>query len=613
MTSVRLVPSVLACGVASLVLMAASCSKQELQTNESQDPTEVVASSSLTKLDSIDKEIPSKDPSKPYPYNSIDLTLTFRANNGVVKSINLKTDLQHKWAAKIISTECNEPLANESSTCQIKVSLDPTSVDLGQGTLELPYGYVTASGTEKTGHIDLAYSSDNLRWKSAYTQYDNGPGYYQDSAVILSQTNPGIVYFAAGNVLYAMRDNGIDSKGQLNPPVVLWTKTIAAESELRNPALNASETAIYVNSTSGHIYKISGSIHDQDPTDIVITASTGGPNNDGVVPSMGRKPVLKTVADQDVVGVLSGSDGTKNDLYSANGTSLDFKTLGSLPASYGFLRSSVEMDLLGNLYVGLSSGNYTSSAGDKLFYKVKTDGTVGSVKTTCAPVSSPTIAANGVAYIGTSCGTVEAFDFSKDTPEKLFTVSALSAEYNTSEVMTKPALSNDGKALYFGTGVMPVQKLVDDMEKAKPNKIYDNTFYSVDATNGNINWCYRNQTKDNQTNLHDRISTNPVIGANGIVFTVIDNVVMAFDPAAKSGDAATCNTYHSGHNPFWTFNIRDAVYRNSDGEPADRPATTLNGVSSNPVLSHDGSVMYVMSNEGYLNAINVPTKVPAGR
>lgn len=593
-----------------LGLLVVSCSQKSAVEESGSVPeneTTVAGFSSTPSLQEVDKPSPS-DETRFAPIPS--MTLAFQVENGPASNIQVELDkLNNGWKGDVISSTCDSliPIDDSSSACAIQIKLDPTDINIGNGDLVIPFSYDTSKNVHKNGSIRVAYTSKYLKWKSSYTQYNNGDGYYQSSAVALSKKNPGVVYFAAGNTLYATRDNGFDKNKKLIPPTVLWTQSFEGISELYSPVLNADESAVYLNSSNGFLFKVSGDIQKQNPSNLVVSKSSGGSKENGWLGmSSSTKPIVFGRGETESVGIAAAPGSTATSFFQipANTLKADLKPSFEFPANWGFLRSTVEIDAYENLYASLSSPYSEVTNGDYFIYKVVKGADISAqggsyvtkgFKTNCQPISTPSLDANGVVYSGTYCGSIVGADFSKDTPTEAFHFNACTNPADGAcEILTKPAIGNDN-TIYFGTGRNPSAPAipVDDTTK------YDNTFYAVDSStkSGSVKWCYRRPlATDGSTNLHDRIAVNPLVD-HGVVYAISNNNVMAFDPATRAGDADNCLTGdRTQHAPLWSFNIRDS------GKPQSYEA---NGMSSNPLISADGKTMYVMSNSGFLYALNL--------
>jgi hypothetical protein len=585
-----------------LGLLAVSCSqKSKVETGAVvENETTVAGFSNTFLLKEVDQPSAS-DETRFAPIPS--MILDFQVENGPASNIQVELDkLNNGWKGDVLSTTCDSliPMDDSSSVCEIQIKLDPTDINIGNGDLVIPFSYDTSKSIHKNGSIRVAYTSKYLKWKSSYTQYNNENGYYQSSAVALSKKSPGVVYFVAGNTLYATKDNGFDKNQKLIPPTVLWTQKFDGISELYSPVLNADESSIYLNSSNGFLFKISGDIQKQNPSHLVVTKSSGGSNNGVLGMSSATKPIVFGSGETETVGVLQAPGAKSASFFSIPGSSLKvpYTSFFDFPANWGFLRSAAETDANGNFYVSLSSPYLGTTNGSFFIYKAPKNVDIDSVrqlKIDCQPISTPSVDANGIVYSGTYCGSIVGADFSKDSPSEAFHFNACQNPGDGAcEILTKPAIGNDS-TIYFGTGRNPNAPAIPVNDTTR----YDNTFYAVDSStkNGAVKWCYRRPlATDGSTNLHDRIAVNPLVD-HGVVYAISNNNVMAFDPKAQDGDSQDCLTGdRTQHAPLWSFNIRDS------GKPQSYEA---NGMSSNPLISADGKTMYVMSNSGFLYALNL--------
>lgn len=588
-----------------LGLLAVSCSQKDAVKSGTvaENETTVAGFSNTSLLQEVDKPSPS-DETKFAPISSV--VLDFQVENGPASNIQVELDkLNNGWKGSVLSTTCDSliPLDDSSSVCEIEIKLDPTEINIGNGDLIIPFSYDTSKKVHKNGSIHVAYTSKHLKWKSSYTQYNNGDGYYQSSAVVLSEKNPGVVYFVAGNTLYATKDNGFDKNQKLIPPTVLWMQKFDGISELYSPVLNADESSIYLNSSNGFLFKVSGDIQKQNPSNLVVTKSSGGLNNGVLGMSSATKPIVFGSGESETVGVLQAPSVKTASFFQIPASSLKipYNVYFDFPANWGFLRSAAETDSNGNFYVSLSSPYSGTANGDYFIYKAPKNVDINSVrrlKIDCQPISTPSVGTNGIVYSGTYCGSIVGADFSKDSPSEAFHFNACqNPGEGACEILTKPAIGNDN-TIYFGTGRNPTAPAIPVDDKTT----YDNTFYAVDSStkDGAVKWCYRRPLPtDGSTNLHERIAVNPLVD-HGVVYAISNNNVMAFDPKAQDGDSQDCLTGdRTKHAPIWSFNIKDS------GKPLSYEA---NGMPSNPVISADGKTMYVMSNSGFLYALNLQSE-----
>lgn len=605
----------------------------------------------------------NRDPTKhdSANFHTITATLSFAVANGTASNITINSDLNHGWSLASIDENGCQTAGSiaDGTSCTISITLDPTNIDLGDGDLLIPFTYATGTGAIKTGTISaISYHSKNLKWKSPYVSYFIG-AFYQDSSVAVDKDN-SIVYFAAGNSLYAMQDKGV---GQA--PQMLWKKdfyvddaTCRVPFNVSNPILKKSgtQTEIYLNSysinitdyiknlpswatrptcnagnpdsTRQYFVKINVSYDSSQPQPEVkldskkvyatqfVTSPSSAPIilNDGNFAIIGGLDVSGS-APMSVFNFKDYTDGQALQSIAIKGV---FSPRTSTPPnpeqSYAFLRSKMEQDSNDNLYVNLASPSMytTSNSGYSLYrtqYSAKSAFSgMQSVQNVahCPPISTPVLS-SGKIYSGTNCGTVIYANVDNTTGEISAPNSGTqqAVEVSVSELcdLSHPKQCQiltkpliDGSFMYFGTTGDDQYQTCDNDGKCQ--SISPNQ----DQAAGNKTFFVYNMPSEKAT------SNNPLSYTGSIPTDQPSDIpVFGFTGNPVQASLGGSWVYTTGLGSVYGFDSQARALYSYDvrGYNLNKQSPASNGLTSNPVLSGDGNTLYVLSNSGYLYALKV--------
>lgn len=595
-------------------------------------------------------------------FHTITATLSFAVANGTASNITINSDLNHGWS--LTSTDKNgcqtAGSIADGTSCTISITLDPTNIDLGDGDLLIPFTYETGTGAIKTGTVSaISYHSKNLKWKSPYVSYFIG-AFYQDSSVAVDNTtdsNHPIVYFAAGNSLYAMQDKGV---GQA--PQMLWKKDFYVDDaacrvpfNVSNPIIKKSgtQTEIYLNSysinisnyitnlpgwapkptcnaenpdvTRQYFVKINVS-YDSSQSQPKVTLESKKVYGTKFVTSPSSAPIILNDGNFAIIGGLDVNGSAPMSVFNfkdyTDGQALQstaikgvFSPSTSTPPnpeqSYAFLRSKMEQDSNDNLYVNLASPSMypTSNSGYSLYRtQYSTESAFSGMQSVqnvahCPPISTPVLS-SGKIYSGTNCGTVIYANVDNSNGEISAPNSGTqqAVEVSVSELcdLSHPKQCQiltkpliDGSLMYFGT-------TGDDQYQ---NCHSDGTCQSISPTQeqaaGNKTFFVYNMSSEKATSNSPLSYTGsiPTDQSSDIpVFGFTGNPVQASPGSLvyTTGLGSVYGLDSQARNQF-SYDVRG--YNLNKNSPAS------NGLTSNPVLA--GDTLYVLSNSGYLYALKV--------